>query len=517
MRFDPDYSSITSQWRCPEWFRDAKLGIFLHFGPQTYMGTDGWPARRMYEDGSATNEWVKRNYGENFFVKGGGYKDIIKDFQAKDFNQEKANELAHIFKKCGARYMVPVAVHHDNYDMWDSKYQPYWNAVNMTGKDMIGMWAAAAKEQDLRFGVSSHVARSYRWFQTSHRTIPRTDIYYDGKNRDISNLSHDSPEYMDEMKRRDLYGLDGDTDNDYYEAMCDKASPTWEQNFENRMIDLFDNYHPDLYYVDGGIPFQNAGLRVLAHLYTESQNWSDGRLEAVGLVKLDYQKNVGLLEFEGTTGEGIKEEPWQSDKSINEAWFWQRPEYEKPYHTAEEILPSFIDTVSCNGNLLLNVPLDPNGNLNAELNAILERLGESLEIIGEALFHTRPWTIYGEGPTFFNGEFKKAHPKDIRFTRNKENSILNIIALTWPGKVLTIKTLNSSRINLSTLYRIEMYGKLDFMGQREMLSLNYMQDEQGLHIRMPDKNPFPSISYAMRLTFQMDDGKKTNIPTLLCI
>lgn len=322
--------------------------------------------------------------------------------------------------------MVPVAVHHDNFDMWDSKFQPRFNSVATSGKDIVGMWKKATDKHGLHLGVASHVARTYRWLQPSHgcdHSGPLAGVPYDGQD----------PEYAD------LYGVKWNDTSFWYEQRSDVGPPQFEQQFENRMKDLMDKYQPDLYYTDGGIPFKQAGLNVLAHFYNENQKWNGGKLQAVATIKLDWTPNIAVNNYEFGYPETVQHYHWQSDKTMGADWYWIRNATAR-YMSAEHAVHMLIDTVSKNGNLLLNVPLTPDGELEPETVAMLTKMGRCLDIIGEAVFATRAWQIAAED--------------GIRFTRNKANTVLYVTNLGWANDELRIRTLGTSRINLGTLASI---------------------------------------------------------------
>ena len=215
----------------PEWFADAKLGIFMHWGPQSIPGVAStWYARWIYEQGSEGYKYHCATYGHPSKF---GYKDICKLFKAPKFDQAQADKLVALYKQAGARYVVPVAVHHDNFDMWDSKYQPRWNSVVTSGKDVVGMWKNACDKEGMHLGVASHFARTYRWLQPSHgsdRSGPMAGVPYDGQ--DPANA--------------DLYGEkwkdDGSFPDFWYEQRSDVGPPAFEKNFEDRLRDLMDKY-----------------------------------------------------------------------------------------------------------------------------------------------------------------------------------------------------------------------------------------------------------------------------------
>jgi alpha-L-fucosidase len=180
VRFEASLESL-KQYKVPEWFQDAKFGIFIHWGPQSVPGVaTTWYARWMYEQGSKAYQYHVATYGHPSKF---GYKDICRLFKAEKFDQSQAERLVQLFKEAGFRYLVSVAAFHDNFDMWNSKYQPRFNSVAVSGKDIIGMWKKATDKYGLKFGVASHVARTYRWLQVSHGsdiTGPLAGVPYDG-------------------------------------------------------------------------------------------------------------------------------------------------------------------------------------------------------------------------------------------------------------------------------------------------------------------------------------------------
>ena len=467
VHFEPTMESM-KQYETPEWYADAKLGIYMHWGPMSIPGVaTTWYARWIYEQGCEGNKYHVATYGHPSKF---GYKDLVKLFNAPKFDQAQADRYVKLYKKIGARYVVPVAVHHDNFDMWDSKYQPRWNSVVTSGKDVVGMWKKACDKEGVRLGVASHFARTYRWLQPSHgsdRTGPMAGVPYDGQD----------PAYAD------LYGEkwkdNGSFPDFWYEQRSDVGPPAFEKNFEDRLRDLMDKYHPDLYYTDGGIPFKQAGLNVLAHFYNENQQWNQGKLQAVATIKLDWTPNVAINNYEFGYPASVQHYPWQSDKTMGADWYWIRNATSR-YMSARNAIHMLIDTVSKGGNLLLNVPLTPDGELEPETISMLTEMGNCLDIIGEAVFATRCWMVADDGDG------------GIRFTRSKDNTALYVTNLGWSNDMLRVKTLGSSRIDLTTLTGVELLG---FPGK-----LTYTQDAEGLSIKVP-KAPFESPAYAFKLTF----------------
>ena len=473
--YEPTVESL-KQAQIPEWFIDGKLGIFMHWGPESIPGVAStWYARWMYEEGSEGYKYHCATYGHPSKF---GYKDICKLFKAEKFDQAQADRLVKLYKQAGARYVVPVASHHDNFDMWDSKFQPRWNSMATAGKDICGMWQKATVANGLHFGVASHVARTFRWLQTSHgadKTGPLAGVPYDGQD----------PAYQD------LYGVPWNSTDPGYEGPQDVGPPAFEQNFEDRMKDLIGKYHPDLYYTDGGPPFKDKGYKVVSHLYNQSLKEHGGKLQAVANFKGGCP--IGAENFEFEFPATLQQNFWQTDKTMGAEWYWLRDRRDA-YRKGFEIVHTLIDVVSKNGNLLLNVPLTGDGELEEEVITMLKDMGHDFDLIGEAIFDTRTWDAFGEGEKNFN-TISSGSAKDIRFTRNKANKVLYVTTLGWPGDgaVVNIKTLNKHRIDLKSLHGMTLLGSTE--------KLTFSQDADSLQIKLPAKAPYPCSAYPIKLTF----------------
>jgi alpha-L-fucosidase len=483
VKYEPTVESLR-QAEVPEWFIDGKLGIFMHWGPESIPGVAStWYARWMYEEGSEGYKYHCATYGHPSKF---GYKDICKLFTAPKFDQAQADRLVKLYKQAGARYVVPVASHHDNFDMWDSKYQPRWNSMATAGKDVCGMWQKATVANGLHFGVASHVARSFRWLQTSHgadKTGPLAGVPYDGQ----------------DPKFADLYGVPWNSTDPGYEGPQDVGPPGFEQNFLDRMLDLIDRYHPDLYYTDGGPPFKTAGYTIVSHLYNQSLRLNEGKLQAVANFKGGCP--IGAENFEFEFPATLQKNFWQTDKTMGAEWYWLRNR-NKDYKKGFEIVHTLIDVVSKNGNLLLNVPLTGDGELEEEVITMLKVMEHDFSLIGEAIFGTRTWEAFGEGHKNFNN-IDHGSGSDIRFTRNKANNVLYVTTLGWPGDgaVVNIKTLGKARIDLKSLQGVSLLGTAD--------KLKFSQDAESLQITLPSKAPYECNAYPIKLAFS------GYIPTLM--
>ncbi len=411
------------RFRCPEWFRDAKFGIWAHWGPQAVPGLGDWFARHIYEEGAPVYKAHLERYGHPSRT---GYKDIIPLWKAEKWEPGRLMEL---YKAAGAHYFVAQAVHHDNFDNWDSKYQK-WNSVNMgPHRDVVGEWQQAARRLGLPFGVSEHLGHSFTFMQASHgsdKEGPLAGVPYDGADPAYSDL------YQSPAKPGD---------GEWY---C--SDPAWARQWHARIHDLVSRYEPDLLYTDGGTPFGAAGLAIQAHLYNLSIRRNAGRQEAVYCCKKDYKDTdfhdgtcVQDVERGGMTD--IQPLPWQTDTSNGDWYYDERDRYK----SAAAVVHNLLDTVSKNGNLLLNVVLHPDGSLPPESEALLREMAGWMKVNAEAVFGTRPWALYGEGPTAIRGgafdEDYAFTAQDIRFTRKGDD--IYAFTLGLPAEPVSIRALAS--------------------------------------------------------------------------
>lgn len=437
--FKPDEESL-KQYQCPEWFRDAKFGIWAHWGPVAAPGGFGgnWYARQMYVQGSRENVHHVATYGHPSKF---GYKDVIELWKAEKFDPDRLMDL---YVKAGAKYFVSMGAHHDNFDLWNSKHYE-WNAVNHgPKKDIVGLWRTAALKRGLRFGVSEHFARSYSWMQRSHgcdTNGPMAGVPYDGAD----------PKYA---------GLYCPPDRDASGGYPTNPPVTWRQEWFNRMQDLVDSYQPDLLYSDGGIPFGEFGRSLLADFYNKNMKAHGGKLEAVYNIKKgrncgDYVEGAAVQDEENSVLAGIKDQPWQTDASIG-TWFFV-PDLEPRWRlSGPDVIVMLADIVAKNGNLLLNIPQRGDGTIDAEAEQVLADLAAWTKVNGEAIFATRPWKIFGEGPALATKTrgIKRAKDytaADIRFTRSKDGATLYAIALGLPAEPVRIMALANEKLAGITL------------------------------------------------------------------
>jgi alpha-L-fucosidase len=364
-----------------------------------------------------------------------------------------------------------MGVHHDNFDLWDSKYTR-WNAVNMGPKrDIVGTWQKEARKQGLRFGVSEHLWISYKWWAVSHgadKTGPLAGVPYDGADPKFADLYHDADcaRLMDKLDWSD-----------------DDIPDSWKLHYLDRMTDLIDKYQPDFLYTDGHLPFEDIGLKMVAHLYNVSAQLHGGRTEAVYTSKEITDCAIGtcLLDHERGVSDAIAANPWQTDTCIGQ-WHYKRGQQ---YKTAKKVIDLLADIVSKNGNLLLNFPLPNSGELDYEERVVLDEITAWMAVNSEGIYATRPWKIYGEGPStktkietgnFNEDKQKDLTAEDVRFTT--KGSTLYAFVMGCPEKAAVINALGlASPQNPGKIQRVELLG-----GKGD---LKWKQDEAGLRVEMP--------------------------------
>lgn len=464
--FEPTWDSLKN-YRCPEWFRDAKFGIWAHWGPQSVPMEGDWYARNLYLEGNRQYKHHLETYGH---PSEQGYKDIIPLWKAEKWDPAR---LMALYRKAGAKYFVSMGVHHDNFDLWNSKHHP-WNAVRMgPGRDIVGEWQAAAKREGLRFGVSEHLAASFTWWQGSHgadQTGPKAGVPYDGSKAEFANLYHPAA---------------APGDHAWY-----STNEAWHQEWFARISDLVETYKPDLLYSDGGLPFGLYGRKMLANFYNQSADGKGGT-DAVYNCKShnasgetnQFVNESCVHDMERGVLNDIQPLPWQTDTSIGD-WFYNKHWKYRPVGWTIHML---IDIVSKNGNLLLNVVQRPDGTLDPEVEKQLGELADWSAIHGEAIFGTRPWKHFGEGPVRAGGgAFKEDFAysaKDIRFTT--KGPVLYAIALGWPqdGKLL-VHSLARSAEGASPAIR-----SVSLLGSTEPLA--WKQSPEGLEVTLPSKAVSP--------------------------
>lgn len=476
--FQPTDESL-KQYRYPEWFRDAKFGIWAHWGPQAVPRQGDWYAKRLYDSAGIDGKTGKASgphahhthhlahYGHPSEI---GYKDIIPLWKAERWDPD---QLMALYKKVGAKYFVSMATHHDNFWLWDTKIHR-WNSVQMgPQKDIVGLFQEAARKQGLKFGVSEHLAASFTWFRTAHGSDsegPMKGIPYDGNDPANQDLYH---------KPR------AEGDNGWL-----TNNPRDQRRWFDAVKELVDLYQPDLLYSDSPMPFGDVGRSLIAHYYNSSAAIHGGGVEAVYNCKQESE-GKWVRDIERGVAEGILPEPWQTDTSIGD-WYYRTGQ---KYMSAGEVVRMLVDIVSKNGNLLLNVVQTPEGDLEDDVLSILEDIGKWVESNGEGIYSTRPWKIHGEGPSMASqekGTFgglkdvpdKPFTAEDFRFTAAKDGKALYAFCMAESEGDLKILSLGKkTKLAERAIASVELLGG----GEK----LEWSSEEDALVIRKISKLPNP--------------------------
>jgi alpha-L-fucosidase len=484
-------------YEIPEWFRDAKFGIWAHWGPQSAVEAGDWYARNMYIEGSGQYAYHLKTYGHPSKF---GFKDTIPAWKAEKFDPD---HLMDLYKKAGAKYFMTMGVHHDNFDLWNSQHNR-WNAVNMgPRKDIVGLWKQAAQRHGLKFAISDHLWISYKWYSSSKgsdKTGPYAEVPYDGA--DPRNF-----EYYGRCEEV----LSNDNDLDWNENTIPEV---WKRHWFDRIRDLVDQYQPDLLYCDGQLPFEDYGLSLLAHHYNQNAAIHGGKTQAVYTSKraLDSAKGKAICVFDVERGvvNDIWPLAWQTDTCIGD-WHYNRGMIGH-YKTPKIVVDMLVDIVSKNGNLMLNIPLPASGMPDPDELAVLDGITKWMAVNSEGIHGTRPWKRFGEsaaagagagasaegagasaaaaasaeaGQSFNESKRKELTDKDVRFMT--KGGALFAYFMGWPeGGSVKIRSVGPASGNVEGVELLG-YGKVEFT-----------QGADGLTVRLPAQKPCEH-AYGLRI------------------
>ena len=484
-----DWSTLGAAWQCPDWFRDAKFGIWSHWGPQCLPEFGDWYGRQMYLQGNHVYEHHLETYGHPADF---GFIEFLGRWKADKWDPEARVEK---FRRAGARYVMSMASHHDNFDMFASRHHG-WNSLAIGPKtDIVGRWEKAVRAAGLRFGISNHSSHAWHWWQTAYgydvqgpRKGERYDAFRlttaDGRGTFWEGLDPQDlytgpsmviPEGIDSFETMNAWH--GANDGQWLE-MVPPGNEAFARSWLLRQMDLVEQYRPDLVYLDDyRLPFGQYGLDAVAHYYDRASEWHGTPQVVITAKRLgDYQRDAILEDVERGFVEGIRAEPWQTSTCLGN-WHYDRPLYERHgYKSAKEVVQRLADVVAKNGNLLLSVPQRGDGSIDADEDAILAALAGWMDANGAAIHGTRPWRMFGEGPTrpptghMAEGEAKPFTGQDVRFTT--KGAALHAIFLDWPGDA----RIESLRRGSGQVERVETCAGRP---------LEFEQRDDALHVVLP--------------------------------
>lgn len=475
--YDSSWESL-SNYKVPEWYEDAKLGFWVHWGVYSVPAFSGdhaaeWYGRWMYSldgqseknRGFATHKHHVATYGDPSVF---GYKDFIPQFKAEKFD---AKQWADLFARGGAKFFCMMGVHHDNFAMWDSKFTRF-SAMKMGPKrDLVGEVEKAVRAKGLKFGVSNHSGWNYEFFKFN------TINNYDAK----------------DTTTQDLYG------NPIITGTKARPSDRDLRRWAARTDELCDKYKPDLYYFDWDIndpAFETLRKEFAAHYYNKGVEWG-GKFGNPGVV-LNYkdkafQPGTAVLDHERGAETKIPDMLWQTDDCVYSGDNWGYVE-NAPVKSPGIIIDELVDIVSKRGVLMLSFGPRPDGTFPDDQVKLMQAIGDWLKVCGEAIYSTRPFTTFGEGPAALDKKIKTYTSSDIRFTRNKEKTALYAVLLDWPDNGIVVKSLNSGTISKKEIKSVSL------VGSKEKLVWSIGSD--GLTIKNPGIKPAYDYAYPVKIEFK---------------
>lgn len=459
--FEPNWDSLR-QYECPEWFRDAKFGIYAHWGVYSVpapTGNSDWYSRRLYQPGHPNHLHHVKKYGATDVF---GYKDLVPLFTAEKFD---ADEWADLYVRSGAQFAGPVGEHADGFSMWASEANP-WNAADMgPQRDIVAELEQAIRKRGLKFMVSMHHSWNWGWYPTWQEG---TDC------ADAANASLYGPKLPVSSRGVEI----GGTWNPY--AALPMPSEAFEDLWLKKVQEVVSGYLPDLLWFDNRMQMLSERSRQeMAAFY---YNHAEKRSQSVAMTfkRPDFPLGTGTVDLERSRMSEIYPEPWLTDTSISrDTWSWTS---DLRCYSTERLIGDLVDIVSKNGCMLLNIAPAPDGSISEEQRSRLLEMGRWLKVNGEAIYGSRPWLYYGEGPSkakkghLADRNFEGYSEQDIRFTT--KGAVLYAIALKWPeSKRVSIHRLGSASFNMP----IQNVSLLGCDAQ-----LDWKQSTDALEIRIPD-------------------------------
>jgi alpha-L-fucosidase len=479
--YSPDWMALSRAYAVPEWWRDAKFGAWAHWDPQSMPEAGDWYARGMYQEDHPQYNYHLEHFGH---PSERGYKDICHNWV---IDKWKPDELMDLFVEMGARYFMAMGVHHDNFDCWDSNYQP-WNSVNVGPKvDIIGTWEKAARRHGLRFGIGFHNSPPRTWGQfmpvryTSDKKGPKQGVPYDA----LQTILDGKGKWWEGLDPVDLYGPVHDINNPLQSPFADQ--------FMWRVDDAISKYHPDMIYFDeaAGDSLIDLGVHMglgflapslVANFYNKSLNWHQGKMDVVINLKCvggrynSFKKDPELIPIveralvkssEAIIEPEITAYPFQTETSIAD-WHYKTGQ---TYMDAAKIIRLLMENISRNGSMLLNITQHGRGDLDPEAIHICKDVGAWMKINGEAVYGSRPFEVCGDNA--------------VSYTRN--NGYVYATVLDWKDSTITLNALHAGGNTLGKVTHVELLGS-----DVEMM---FVQDENGLTVTPNGAvQPFPDIT-----------------------
>ena len=502
-----------SQWECPEWFKDAKFGIWAHWGPQCQAEDGDWYARFMYYQGSGQYNWHVSHFGN---PKDYGLKELIRDWKAEQWNPE---ELVALYKSVGARYFFTLGQHHDNFDLWNSPYQE-WNSVNIGPKrDIVGEWAAACEKYDLPLGVSMHGSHTWTWLEPAQA--------YDGNLTKADGVGQwwegFDPQELYAQRHAHSTGWDkSGTIHSQWDWINGASLPdaAYKMKFQNRVLQCINDYKPAmLYFDDTVLPFYGCddqiGLNILQHYYNKNIV-ADGSAPVVVMGKIlkEQHKRAMLWDVERGVPDNIQPQYWQTCTCIG-SWHYSQDTYNKgSYKSAQQVISMLIDIVSKNGNLLLNIPVRGNGSIDEKERAVLAGIKEWMDQNSSSIYGTRPWKTFGEGPLAekvnpmtaqgFNENINYS-ARDVRYVQRNDTVFATI--MRWPSDA----TFTFKMLGLSSRYYSGKVKSVSLLGHGEVA---FQQQLDGLQVSLP-ATPVNKIAPVFVIAFDSEVGAQLPLATLV--
>ena len=532
--FGNDWESL-SQWECPEWFKDAKFGIWAHWGPQCQAEDGDWYARFMYYEGSGQYNYHVNHFGNPATF---GLKDLCNAWKADQWDPQ---ELVSLYKSVGARYFMALGNHHDNFDLWNSPYQE-WNSVNVgPKKDLAKSWSDACKAEGLPLGISIHASHAWTWLEPSQN--------YDGN----LTKADGTGKWWEGLDPQELYAQNHTHSTGWESSRtihsqwdwgngASQPSAAYKEKFQNRVLQMVNDYNPDMiYFDDTAMPFYGCddqiGKNILQHYYNHSAAQHDGKQQVVvtGKQLTAEQKGYMMWDVERGIPDRPQEQYWQTCTCIGD-WHYSLDRYNAGnYKSGATVIRMLIDVVSKNGNLLLSIPVRGNGTIDDKERKVLADIKAWMDINSESIYGTRVWKTFGEGPLaeaanpmtaqgFNEGQAYSA--QDVRYVTKKmvngqssmvngqssmvngqssmvngQSSMVNDVVyatiMAWPeaGK-FTFKAFGMTESSYSG--DVE---KVELLGSNEEIA--FEQNFQGLTITVPSTKP-NAIAPVFRITFKAE-------------